>query len=189
MGIVEVKAALGMAAEKNLDLVKIAPNAVPPVCKIIDYGKYKFESAKKEKESRKNQKVISIKEIRLSLNIDTHDFETKVGHVSRFAESGNNKIKVMIRFKGREAGRSDAGYELMKRFADACSDYATVEKQPKLEGRSMIMFLIPKSKNKSQSSDSNDKNAKKQGKIEKQESTANQEPIANEEPIADDSEV
>lgn len=161
-----------MAEKSNMDLVKIAPNAVPPVCKIIDYGKYKFELAKKEKESRKNQRIISIKEIRLSLNIDVHDFETKVGHVIRFVESGNNKIKVMIRFKGREAGRSDAGYELMKRFADACSDYTTVEKQPKLEGRSMIMFLIPKSKNKSQSSNSNSKSVKKQENVAKQESTA-----------------
>lgn len=161
-----------MAEKSNMDLVKIAPNAVPPVCKIIDYGKYKFELAKKEKESRKNQRIISIKEIRLSLNIDVHDFETKVGHVARFVESGNNKIKVMIRFKGREAGRSDAGYELMKRFADACSDYTTVEKQPKLEGRSMIMFLIPKSKNKSQSSNLNSKSVKKQENVAKQEPTA-----------------
>ncbi len=164
-----------MAAEKNMDLVKIAENAVPPVCKIIDYGKYKFELAKKEKESRKNQRIISIKEIRLSINIDTHDFETKVGHVVRFVESGNNKIKVMIRFKGREAGRSDAGYELMKRFADACSDCTTIEKQPKLEGRSMIMFLIPKSKNKSQSSNSNSKSVKKQGPVASQELDSNRE--------------
>ena len=135
--------ALKLAAEQNLDLVKIAPQAKPPVCKIMDYGKYRFEQAKREKEARKNQKVIDIKEIRLSLNIDTHDFNTKLSHAKKFIASGN-KVKVSIRFRGREMGHPEIGSEIMKRFAASCEDVANVEKPAKLEGRSMIMFLAPK---------------------------------------------
>lgn len=137
------KAALDMAAEKNLDLVKIAPQATPPVCRIMDYGKYRFEQAKREKEARKNQKVIDIKEVRLSLNIDTHDFETKVGHAKRFL-TGGDKVKVSIRFRGREMAHANLGTEIMQRFAEACAEFGSVEKIPKLEGRSMIMFLTAK---------------------------------------------
>ena len=133
-----------MAIEKNLDLIKIAPKAVPPVCKIIDYGKYRFEIAKKEKEAKKNQKVTDVKEIRLSLNIDTHDFETKQRHAVKFIKGGN-KVKVSIRFRGREMGHPELGTEIMKKFADACSEFSNVEKPAKLDGRSMLMFLAPKS--------------------------------------------
>ena len=143
LGIMPSSKALSMANNENLDLVKIAPQAVPPVCKIMNYGKYKFELAKKEKEAKKNQKIVGIKEIRLSLNIDTHDFETKVGHAMRFAQNGD-KIKVTMRFKGREMGHPEIGYEIMQKFAKACSEFANVEKAAKLDGRSMLMFLTAK---------------------------------------------
>ncbi len=143
LGIMALNNALNMAAEQNLDLVKIAPQAKPPVCKIMDYGKYRFEQAKREKEARKNQKVIDIKEIRLSLNIDTHDFNTKLSHAKKFIASGN-KVKVSIRFRGREMGHPEIGNEIMKKFAGCCEEVANVEKPAKLEGRSMIMFLAPK---------------------------------------------
>lgn len=143
LGIVSTRNAMEMALEKNLDLVKIAPQAAPPVCRIMDYGKYRFEQAKRDKEARKNQKVTEIKEIRLSLNIDTHDFETKVGHAKRFLTSGD-KVKVSIRFRGREMAHANLGNDIMKRFAEACAEFGSVERVPKLEGRSMIMFLNAK---------------------------------------------
>ncbi len=135
--------AMSLAGERNLDLVKIAPQAVPPVCKIIDYGKYKFEQTKKLKEAKKNQKVVEIKEIRLSLNIDVHDFTTKKNNAKKFIEAGN-KVKVSIRFRGREMGHPEIGLDTMKRFSDELSEICNVEKAAKLEGRSMIMFLAPK---------------------------------------------
>jgi translation initiation factor IF-3 len=143
LGIMKLEDALDKAAASNLDLVKIAPQAQPPVCKIIDYGKFRFEQAKREKEARKNQRVVDIKEIRLSLNIDTHDFNTKVGHATRFLKDGD-KVKVSIRFRGREMGHPEHGYEIMERFADALSELANVEKKAKLEGRNMLMFLAAK---------------------------------------------
>mgnify|MGYP005754158943 CR=1 FL=1 len=143
LGIMSLRQALEIAEQKNLDLVKIAPQANPPVCKIIDYGKYRFEQAKREKEARKNQRVVEIKEVRLSLNIDTHDFETKRNHALRFISDGN-KVKVSIRFRGREMGHPELGQEIMQRFADAMSEVANVEKPAKLEGRTMLMFLAPK---------------------------------------------
>lgn len=143
LGIMATRVALDKAFEKNLDLVKIAPTANPPVCKIMDYGKYRFEQSKREKEARKNQKVVELKEIRLSLNIDTHDFETKAGHAIRFLEGGN-KVKVSIRFRGREMGHPEIGYDTMKRFAEFVSEYANVEKPAKMDGRHMLMFLAPK---------------------------------------------
>ena len=136
---------LDKAAEKNLDLVKISPMAKPPVCKIMDYGKYRFEQAKREKEARKNQHIVDIKEIRLSLNIDTHDFNTKLGHAKRFISEGD-KVKVSIRFRGREMGHPELGYEIMRKFADSCAEFANIEKPAKLEGRNMLMFLAPKPK-------------------------------------------
>ena len=145
LGIMSSQEALQIAEEKNLDLVKIAPQAVPPVCKIMDYGKYRFEQAKKEKEAKKNQHVVEIKEIRLSLNIDTHDFETKVNHARRFLTSGN-KVKVSIRFRGREMAHTENGLVIMKQFAEACAEFSNVEKAAKLEGKSMMMFLAPKPK-------------------------------------------
>lgn len=141
LGIVALKDALARAEEKSLDLVKIAPQAEPPVCKILDYGKYRFELQKKDKEAKKNQKVVEIKEIRLSLNIDTNDFNTKVNQAIKFLSKGD-KVKVSIRFRGREMAHTEIGLEVHKRFAAALPD-ATVEKQPKLEGRSMLMFLAP----------------------------------------------
>lgn len=143
LGIMSSTQALEKAIQRNLDLVKIAPQAVPPVCKIMDYGKYRFEQAKKEKEAKKNQKVVDIKEIRLSLNIDTNDFNTKLKHAERFIKSGD-KVKVSIRFRGREMGHPEIGNDIMNRFADSCSEFANVEKPAKLEGRSMLMFLAPK---------------------------------------------
>ena len=144
LGIVSSAQALKLAAEKNLDLVKIAPQAKPPVCKIMDYGKYRFEQSKREKEAKKNQRVVEIKEIRLSPNIDVHDFDTKVGHARKFLAAGN-KVKVSIRFRGREMTHTDLGLTTMAQFADDCADIASVEKPAKLEGRQMLMFLAPKS--------------------------------------------
>lgn len=143
LGIMALRRAMELAEQKNLDLVKIAPQANPPVCKIIDYGKFRFEQAKREKEARKNQRVVEIKEVRLSLNIDTHDFETKKNHALRFISEGN-KVKASIRFRGREMGHPELGLEIMRRFADAMSEVANVEKPAKLEGRTMLMFLAPK---------------------------------------------
>ena len=143
LGIMPASRALELAAEKNLDLVKIAPQAQPPVCKIMDYGKYRFEQAKREKEAKKNQHIVEIKEVRLSLNIDTHDFNTKLNNALKFIKHGD-KVKVSIRFRGREMGHPEIGLNTMKRFADACSEVAVVEKPAKLEGRNMLMFLAPK---------------------------------------------
>ncbi|MBQ6626616.1 MAG: translation initiation factor IF-3 [Ruminococcus sp.] len=144
LGIMSAQQALDIAAEKNLDLVKIAPQATPPVCKIMDYGKYRFEQAKREKEARKNQHVVNIKEIKLSLNIDTHDFNTKLRNAQKFFAHGD-KVKVSIRFRGREMGHAEYGYDTMQKFAEACQEVAVIEKPAKLEGRQMLMFLAPKS--------------------------------------------
>lgn len=135
--------ALKLAEERGLDLVKIAPKANPPVCKIIDYGKFRFEQAKREKEAKKNQRVTEVKEIRLSLNIDTHDLNTKLTHAKKFIKAGN-KIKVSIRFRGREMGHPEIGYNIMQKFSDELVEVAIVEKPAKLEGRNMLMFLAPK---------------------------------------------
>ena len=129
--------------ESNLDLVKIAPQAKPPVCKVMDYGKYRFEQAKREKENKKNQRTFDIKEVRLSLNIDVHDFNTKLNNALKFIKKGD-KVKVSIRFRGREMGQPEQGYDTMNRFAKACEEVAFIEKPAKLEGRNMLMFLAPK---------------------------------------------
>lgn len=145
LGVISIDKALDAAYAKDLDLVCMSPNSEPPVCKIMDYGKYKFEQMKREKEAKKNQKVIEIKEIRIiGLGIDTHDFETKGNHAIRFLKDGN-KVKVAIRFRGRELGHPELGIELMERFAKYCEEYCTVEKAAKMEGRNMLMFLAPKS--------------------------------------------
>ena len=143
LGIMSSREAYSLAQEKNLDLVKIAPQAQPPVCRIMDYGKYRFEQAKREKESRKNQKTIEVKETRLSLNIDTHDFDTKVNQTKKFLAAGN-RVKVSIRFRGREMAHAQMGTGIMQRFAEVCADVGNVEKPAKLEGRSMIMFMSAK---------------------------------------------
>lgn len=143
LGLMSASKALAIAESQNLDLVKIAPQAKPPVCKVMNYGKYRFEQAKREKEAKKNQRVVDVKEIRLSLNIDTHDFNTKVNQATKFIKNGD-KVKVSIRFRGREMGHPEIGQENMKRFAQAMEEVAVVEKPAKLEGRSMLMFLAPK---------------------------------------------
>ncbi len=142
LGVMATKDALRLAEEEDLDLVKIAPQASPPVVKVLDYGKYRFEQQKKEKEARKNQKVVEIKEIRLSLKIDTGDFNTKLHHAEKFLKSGD-KVKVSIRFRGREMAHASQGLTVHHRFAEELAECATVERPPKLEGRSMIMFLAP----------------------------------------------
>ncbi len=143
LGIMSAKDAQKVAYSKDLDLVKIAPQATPPVCRIMDYGKYRFEQAKREKEAKKNQKVISIKEIRLSLNIDTNDFNTKANHAKEFLKDGD-KVKVTLKFRGREMAHPEMGGTIMERFATACSEFGNVDKAPKLEGRSMTMMITAK---------------------------------------------
>jgi len=143
LGIMPAKEAQKLAFSKNLDLVKIVPNAVPPVCKIMDYGKCMFEQEKKEKEARKNQKVVSLKEVRVSATIEEHDFDFKVKNAYKFLQDGN-KVKVSIRFRGREMRYTAAGQEVLARFTDAVKDVGVLEKPPKLEGKSMSMILNPK---------------------------------------------
>ena len=144
LGIISLKDALAIAAEKNLDLVEIAPTANPHVCRIMDYGKFKFEQMKREKEAKKNQKVIEVKEIRLSLNIDTNDFNTKLKQAIKFLKDGN-KVKVSVRFRGREMAHPELGTEMVQRFAEGAAEFGSVDKMPKLEGRSMVMIISSKS--------------------------------------------
>lgn len=143
LGVVSSKQALEIAAEKNMDLVKIAPQAVPPVCKVMDYGKYKFELTKKEKEQRKNQKIITVKEVRVTPNIDDHDFFTKVNNAIKFLKSGD-KVKVTVRFRGREVTHAKLGEIILIRFGEAVEEVGIVDKKPKLEGRNMSMFISPR---------------------------------------------
>ncbi len=143
LGIISARDAQKIAYDKGLDLVKISPQADPPVCKIMDYSKYCFEQAKREKEARKNQKIVSIKEVQLSVRIEKHDLETKQNHALRFLKSGD-KVKVSLRFRSREIQHPELGQEVMEQFAQACSELGVVEKPAKLEGRNMIMILAPK---------------------------------------------
>ena len=143
LGIMLTRAALELAEEKQLDLVKIAPTAKPPVCKIMDYGKYRFEQSKREREIRKNQKVIDIKEVRLSATIEDHDIEVKFKAATKFLKDGD-KVKVSIRFRGRQISHSEIGLDVMKDFAERLKDIAVVERRPLTEGRNMTMVLAPK---------------------------------------------
>ena len=143
LGIVSGEEALRTAEEQGLDLVKISPQATPPVCKLMNYGKYKFEQSKREKEARKNQHVVEIKEIRMSPSIDTNDFNTKVKNAMKFLKDGN-RVKVTVRFRGREMAHTSLGTDLLKKFGSDCAELATVAKDAKLEGRNMSMFLSPK---------------------------------------------
>ena len=143
LGIMSAKDALKMAKEAGLDLVKIAPTAKPPVCKIVDYGKYRYEQARREKEAKKKQKVTEVKEIHLSPNIDVNDLTTKANQAHKFLEKGN-KVKVALRFRGREMAHMATGKEVLDTFLEKVSDVAVVEKPAKLEGRSMIMVLAEK---------------------------------------------
>ena len=137
------KDAQKLAYEKDLDLVKIAPQAKPPVCRIMNYGKYCFEQQKREKEARKNQKVVAIKEIRMFSASDTHDFETKINQAKKFLQGGD-KLKVSVRFRKRAIAHPQIGEELLERFKEACAEVGVVEKPAKMEGRSMVMFISPK---------------------------------------------
>ena len=143
MGIVSSDEALRIAEERGLDLVKISPQAVPPVCKLMNYGKYRFEQSKREKEARKNQHVVEIKEIRMSPGIDIGDFNTKLRNAQKFLADGN-RVKVSVRFRGREMAHTDIGKGLLDRFAEQCAEVANLDKAAKLEGRMMSVFLSPK---------------------------------------------
>ncbi|HPW41798.1 MAG TPA: translation initiation factor IF-3, partial [Bacillota bacterium] len=143
LGIMSSRQALELAAERQLDLVKIAPQAKPPVCRIMDYGKFKFEQSKKEKEARRNQKIVNIKEIRFSPTIEDHDLNVKAKNAQKFLQEGD-KVKVTIRFRGREVDHVSFGEKALERFYDIVKDYCVVEKPAKLEGRNMIMILAPK---------------------------------------------
>lgn len=142
LGIMSSAQANAMAEEQGMDLVKISPNATPPVCKIMDYSKFCFDQKKREKEAKKNQRVVEIKEIRMSPSIDTNDFNTKVNQAAKFLQQGH-KLKVSIRFRGREMAHTSLGLDVHKRFAEALEGKAVIDKQPKLEGRSMMMFMSP----------------------------------------------
>ena len=143
LGVVTGVEALRIATEKGLDLVKIAPKSAPPVCRIMDYGKFRFEQSKREKEARKKQHIVDIKEIRLSPGIDMHDINVKVKNATKFLNAGD-KVKVSVRFRGREIAHSSVGVQILKSFAEQCAEVSTIEKAPKLEGRQMLMFLAPK---------------------------------------------
>ncbi|MGI6733964.1 MAG: translation initiation factor IF-3 [Anaerovoracaceae bacterium] len=145
LGILPIEEALQLSIDRRLDLVKIAPQAKPPVCKIMDYGKYRYDLQKKEKEARKKQKTIELKEIRLSTFIEDHDLMVKANNASKFLKEGD-KVKVSLRFRGRERDHVDVGQKVMERFAEAISETGSVEKAPLLEGRSLIMILAPKIK-------------------------------------------
>ena len=143
LGIMSAKDAQKMAEDAGLDLVKIAPTAKPPVCKIVDYGKYRYEQLRKEKEAKKKQKIVEVKEIRLSPNIDTNDLNTKVNAARKFITKGD-RVKVTLRFRGREMAHMNSSKHILDDFAEALADIAVVEKAPKVEGRSMTMFLTVK---------------------------------------------
>ncbi len=143
LGTLSAKDAQKLAYDKDLDLVKIAPQATPPVCRIMDYGKFCFEQAKREKEARKNQKIVEIKEIRMFSAIDTHDFNTKISQAVKFLDGGD-KLKVSVRFRKRAIAHPHLGEELLERFKEACGEHGCVDKPPKMEGRSIVMFMSPK---------------------------------------------
>ncbi|MCR8645640.1 translation initiation factor IF-3 [Paenibacillus sp. N1-5-1-14] len=143
LGITLTREALQMAIDANLDLVNVAPTAKPPVCRIMDYGKFRYEQQKKEKEARKNQKVVDIKEIRLSATIDEHDFQTKLRNAVKFLKDGD-KVKASVRFRGREIAHASIGKKVLDRLATETAEISSIERAPKLEGRSMIMILTPK---------------------------------------------
>ena len=159
LGIIKLAEALRAADEAGLDLVEIAPDAKPPVCKLMDFGKYRFEREKKEKENRKKQQIVELKELQLTCTIGEHDFNTKVNHATRFLSQGN-KVKVLVKFKGREMAHTEHGTALLARFREACGELGTCEKPPVLEGRNMIMIVSPNKSNQ------NTKGKPKDGKNE-----------------------
>ena len=143
LGIVNIRDAQHLADERSLDLVKISPQATPPVCRLMDYGKFRFEQGKREKEARKNQHVVEVKEVRMSPGIDVGDFNTKLKNAQKFIADGN-RVKVSVRFRGREMAHTDIGRDLLVRFAESVAEVANLDKEPKMEGRSMSIFLSPK---------------------------------------------
>jgi translation initiation factor IF-3 len=143
IGVVSLREAQQVATEKNMDLVKIAPQAKPPVCKVMDYGKYKFDAAKKEKEARKKQKTISVKEVRLTASIEKHDFETKMRNAAKFLKSGD-KVKISVVFRGREMMHTQRGQEILNEAMKLLDEVCIVEQKPKLEGRAMVIVVAPK---------------------------------------------
>ena len=143
LGIMSARQAQQIADDAHLDLVKISPNSVPPVCKVMDYGKYRYEQNKREKEARKNQHVVEVKEVRMSPGIDVGDFNTKLKNAQKFIADGN-RVKVSVRFRGREMAHTDIGRDLLVRFAESVAEVANLDKEPKMEGRSMSIFLSPK---------------------------------------------
>lgn len=145
LGVMLTRQAMQLAEERQLDLVKIAPQAKPPVCKLMDYGRFRFEQSKREREIRKNQKVITIKEVRLSATIEDHDVDVKFKNAVKFLKDGD-KVKVTIRFRGRQITHSEIGLEVMKNFAERIKDLAVVERRPLIEGRNMTMILAPRDK-------------------------------------------
>ena len=143
LGIISLSDALNIAIEQNLDLVNIAPKSTPPVCKIMDYGKYRFEQAKREKDARRNQHIVEVKELRMSPGIGINDFNVKLKNGQKFLREGN-RLKVTVRFRGREMAHTNIGEDLLKKFAAECDEIASLDKDPKLEGRHMSIFLSPK---------------------------------------------
>lgn len=143
LGVMKLSEAIRLSNEAELDLVEIAPDSVPPVCKIMDYGKYRFEKEKREKEQKKKRIIVELKEIQLKCRIDTHDFNTKLGHAIKFISQGN-KVKVICKFYGREMAHTELGAQLLERFAEGCGESAVIEKKPLLDGRNMTMILAPK---------------------------------------------
>jgi translation initiation factor IF-3 len=146
LGIMSLRDALRVAAEKNLDLVAIAMNAKPPVCRVMDFGKYKYEQGKREKEARKNQKIITVKEVKVRPNIEDHDFQVKLKNARRFLQDGD-KVKASVMFRGREITHPELGRKLLVRLAKEVEDLANMERDPKVEGRNMVMILNPKQTN------------------------------------------
>ncbi len=142
LGIMSLDEAKAYAYERELDLVMIAPQATPPVCRSMDYGKYRYEQGKREKEAKKKQQIVEIKEVQLSCSIDVHDFETKANKAKKFLADGN-KVRVSLRFKGREMAHQQIGREVMEKFVELCSEFGSVDKAPVLEGRQLIMFIAP----------------------------------------------
>lgn len=169
LGIMSAAEALEKAEEANLDLVKISPNAVPPVCKLMDYGKFKFEQTKREKEAKKNQRVVEIKEVRMSPGIDVNDFNVKLNNAIKFLRGGD-RVKVSVRFRGREMAHTEIGRDLLLKFAEQCTEVAAMDKDPKLEGRFMSIFLAPKAVKET-----------KKAKQEKQSAEAQEEQTSEEE--------
>lgn len=159
LGVMPIKQAMDLAEQAQLDLVKIVPTSKPPVCKLMDYDKYRFEQSKREREMRKSQKVITLKEVQLSVTIEENDVQTKAKNAIRFLENGD-KVKVVIRFRGRQIAHSEIGLQVMNDFVERTKDYSTVERRPLLEGRNMIMILAPKAEKKSFAEKSSERKAK-----------------------------